>query len=656
MANVNSSRLPPAAVAATDDDDDHDRNRPGASRGRGDQKKSKKKDKCCYRCNQPGHSIRDCPLPDDAIHAIAGRSNQASVNSSSKVDKREVASVTPKVTELPSKNVDLTQLLTNKEKELQSCRQEIESLKSQLNKATTELDSFQAKNKEMILKMNKIQSRLNERTRELTEELSTVSDNVIVVKREEWSKAAKAVASVFVGGADLCSKKPELVPLILLYSSRADKRISNGKLRKAIDDCRIVTGLEPDLLSFYVRAGNCHLVLGEIDDAQKSYRKCLDSGWVWPEFSNEASDGLQNAEKVSRYINQSAELLKNKTVDSAANALEVITKALSISYYSEKLLEMKGEALFMLHKYEEAIEMCEQTLVIAEKNCNHMSDEDKKLKLWRWSLMSRSYFRMAKFELALSILEQYEQLGLPETKTVGSSSPSVASLLELFRCKSAGNQAFKDGKYREAVEHYTNAITRCVESRHFTAICLCNRAAAHQALGEVIDAIADCNLAIALDGDYAKAIYRRANLYEKIRDHLYEADDYTRLVSLLEKRSEKKDVEYLTIARQRLSFMPIKLINARPVDHYLVLGLKGSESGAEIKKAYHKALLKHHPDQAGKFLTRSESGVEDHVWKEIFRNIHEEAEKLFENIDYAYDVLSDDRKLADWFRNMHREE
>lgn len=73
--------------------------------------------------------------------------------------------------------------------------------------------------------------------------------------------------------------------------------------------------------------------------------------------------------------------------------------------------------------------------------------------------------------------------------------------------QSAGNEAFQSGKYREAVAHYSNAIKQSIESRPFTAICLCNRAAALQALGEVMDAIADCNLAIALDEDYMKVRY-----------------------------------------------------------------------------------------------------------------------------------------------------
>lgn len=55
------------------------------------------------------------------------------------------------------------------------------------------------------------------------------------------------------------------------------------------------------------------------------------------------------------------------------------------------------------------------------------------------------------------------------------------------------------------MSHYSYAIMQSIESRPFTAVCLCNRAAALQSLGEVTDAIADCNLAIALDGDYIRS-------------------------------------------------------------------------------------------------------------------------------------------------------
>nr|GEX86988.1 reverse transcriptase [Tanacetum cinerariifolium] len=64
--------------------------------------------------------------------------------------------------------------------------------------------------------------------------------------------------------------------------------------------------------------------------------------------------------------------------------------------------------------------------------------------------------------------------------------------------KKKGNDTYQNGKYRKAMDHYSDAIMRSIESRPFTAICLCNHAAAYQALGKVNCAIEDCNPAMVL--------------------------------------------------------------------------------------------------------------------------------------------------------------
>lgn len=69
----------------------------------------------------------------------------------------------------------------------------------------------------------------------------------------------------------------------------------------------------------------------------------------------------------------------------------------------------------------------------------------------------------------------------------------------------------------EAVEQYTAALSRNVDSRPFAAICFCNRAAANQALIQIADAIADCSLAMALDENYTK-VYRNLLL---TREHAH---------------------------------------------------------------------------------------------------------------------------------------
>ncbi|KAL7586119.1 hypothetical protein Lser_V15G38711 [Lactuca serriola] len=145
---------------------------------------------------------------------------------------------------------------------------------------------------------------------------------------------------------------------------------------------------------------------------------------------------------------------------------------------------------------------------------------------------------------------------------------AVAIVSELLCCKNAGNEAYKGGRHGEVVEHYSKVVQMSSKSRTFVAVCLCNRAASHQTLGKVVDAIADCNIAIALDGNHLKV---RANQHEKIRDYEHATLDLLKLITLLEKKSEEKYVKDLIVARKHLSSMKEHLKKGMMLDLYLVL-------------------------------------------------------------------------------------
>ncbi|KAJ9139650.1 hypothetical protein P3X46_030363 [Hevea brasiliensis] len=267
--------------------------------------------------------------------------------------------------------------------------------------------------------------------------------------------------------------------------------------------------------------------------------------------------------KVSECLQRSAELLRRKTSCDAGSALELILEASTISPFSEKFLEMKATSLFLLRNYDEVIQLCEQTFDSAEQNsplidadCQSADlDSSELLKnfsfsFWRSHLMFKSYFYLGKLEEAIGSLEKQGELiakcGLSRnySKMMESLIPLGATVRKLLRHKAAGNEAFQAGKHSEAIEHYTAALSCNVESRPFAAICFCNRAAAYKALGQIIDAIADCSLAIALDGNYLKAISRRSTLYEMIRDYGQAASDLHRLVALLTKQVEEKTKQF----------------------------------------------------------------------------------------------------------------
>ncbi|XWS66304.1 hypothetical protein CRYUN_Cryun05aG0188100 [Craigia yunnanensis] len=88
-------------------------------------------------------------------------------------------------------------------------------------------------------------------------------------------------------------------PLVLCYSNRAATRMSLGRMREALADCLMAAALDPNFLKVYVRAANCHLLLGETENAIWYFRKCLGSGadvCLDRRITIDAADGLQKAQ------------------------------------------------------------------------------------------------------------------------------------------------------------------------------------------------------------------------------------------------------------------------------------------------------------------------------------------------------------------------
>ena len=90
------------------------------------------------------------------------------------------------------------------------------------------------------------------------------------------------------------------------------------------------------------------------------------------------------------------------------------------------------------------------------------------------------------------------------------------------KLKAAGNKAYGDKRYNEAIELYGKAIL-CKPDPIFYS----NRAACYNALGEWTKVVDDTTAAIALDNEYVKALNRRANAYEHLQEYSPALLDYT---------------------------------------------------------------------------------------------------------------------------------
>lgn len=90
------------------------------------------------------------------------------------------------------------------------------------------------------------------------------------------------------------------------------------------------------------------------------------------------------------------------------------------------------------------------------------------------------------------------------------------------KLKAAGNIAYGDKSYNDAIELYGKAILCKPDPIYYS-----NRAACYNALGNWEKVVEDTSAAIALDSEYVKALNRRANAYEHLEKYSEALLDYT---------------------------------------------------------------------------------------------------------------------------------
>ncbi|MCO5581488.1 hypothetical protein L7F22_035373 [Adiantum nelumboides] len=409
---------------------------------------------------------------------------------------------------------------------------------------------------------------------------------------------------------------------MLCYSNRAATRMAVGRIREALADCEQAIMLDSNFLRARLRAASCHLALGESGAASVLFTECWrlakEKSILDSKLMEEALDGVKKCQNYDSSLEKASKLLEEEPSTDALTALQLLNEALAVSPFSEATQDMKAQALFSLRRFEDVLQFCQKTLPPAEENhgaFHHDGSFQKQsvsVNLWRWRMCGKALFQLGRLDESLSLLTRYEEATCALSSDQHANTESMATTLNLIhyvlRHKAAGNEAFQAGRHTEALEHYSTALSCNSESRPYNAVCLCNRAAASQALGHIADAIADCSRAIVLDASYAKAISRRATLHEIIRDFGQTCNDLQRLINLLEKqetiasspkitRSASKSVLELRQAQERLDKATKEMKKDCAVDHYLILGLDVSCSASDIKKAYRKAALKHHPDK-----------------------------------------------------------
>ena len=187
--------------------------------------------------------------------------------------------------------------------------------------------------------------------------------------------------------------------------------------------------------------------------------------------------------------------------------------------------------------------------------------------------------------------------------------------------KEEGNGAFKSSQWSKAHELYTQALQIDPCNKATNAKLYFNRATVAAKLKKFTESVNDCDEALKLDEGYLKALVRRGRSYMEMEKYEEAVRDFEQVHKM-----ERGNHEY----RNLLATAKVELKKSKRKDYYKILGIDRNANDEEIKKAYRKRALVHHPDR--------HSGASEEEKKEH--------ERKFKEVGEAYGVLSDAKQKS----------
>jgi len=137
----------------------------------------------------------------------------------------------------------------------------------------------------------------------------------------------------------------------------------------------------------------------------------------------------------------------------------------------------------------------------------------------------------------LNLLHKAEKL-LEEKQKKEYINPEIS-----VKAKDEGNEFFKQAKFPEAVERYTEAIKRD-PSNH---LLYTNRATAYTKLGALSEALKDCDKCIEMSPSFVKAYLKKGNIYFVTKQYQKAIEVYEKAFTFDPDNTEVKEAMMKTI-------------------------------------------------------------------------------------------------------------
>ncbi|XP_026667389.1 dnaJ homolog subfamily C member 7 isoform X2 [Ceratina calcarata] len=383
----------------------------------------------------------------------------------------------------------------------------------------------------------------------------------------------------------------------LNYLNRAACSIMLMKYDSAIDDTKKCIELDKELYKAYIRLMKCLLIVGDIIQAETTLSRLLEQ-----DPKNKAVAVHQkDLEYVKRFLKDGESAFAAKDYRKVVYCMD---RCLDVSKSCIKFKLIKAECLALLGRYQESQKIANDIFHIHPKNVDAIYVRAVCL-----------YFE-DNIDKAFTHFQHVLKLAPDHTKALEMYKRAKS----LKKKKEEGNAAYKSEQYQKAYNLYTEALAIDPQNVATNAKLHFNKGMVAAKLGRLKESVTECSEALKLDANYLKALLRRAASYMELK----EFEEATHDLEKAYKMDSSREINRL------LTNAKLALKKSKRKDYYKILGIDKNASTDDIKKAYRKRAMVHHPDRHP-YATEGEK---------------KEQEKKFKEVGEAYGILSDPKKRS----------
>lgn len=211
---------------------------------------------------------------------------------------------------------------------------------------------------------------------------------------------------------------------------------------------------------------------------------------------------------------------------------------------------LQAAALYEKSELDECIATCKKAL---ERGAEIMAPFALKAKAWARignAEQKRGNLAAAVEAYESSLLESHTEDVYEKCKKAKAEMKKAAELAyrdpaKAVEAKERGNEAFKAGNFKKAIEEYSEAIKRDPEA----AVYYANRAAARCKVLDFANALDDCDKCLKLDPKFVRGHIRKGNVFFGTREYHKALDCFKAALELDEDSEEAREGLQRTIAK-----------------------------------------------------------------------------------------------------------